>query len=330
MEQERRSIRVGLAVIACAVVFRLLGSGVLQSAAAFLSHPEALSLMVYLETGRIIRQSPPQEPIQPETLPTVPAALPEALPSFTAADAEGISLKDNCDYEPDLEALVQQPLTWDLTEEGPAVLILHTHTSESYTKTAGENYEETSDYRTLEERCNMLSIGDKIAEILEGNGIQVLHDRTYHDYPEYNGSYGRARTTVREYLAQYPSIQLVLDIHRDAIADSSGNQLRTTAAVDGEASAQLMLVVGSDAGGLNHPNWQENLSLAAKLQLTLEREDPGICRPITLRTERFNQDLLPGMLLVEVGTAGNTHTEALRAAQALAEGIIRLAKGTER
>ena len=106
-----------------------------------------------------------------------------------------------------------------------------------------------------------------------------------------------------------------------------GGQLDTSAQIDGRESAQLMLVVGTDAGGLDHPHWRENLSLALKLQVWLEKENPGLCRPLNLCAERFNGDESPGALLVEVGAAGNTHGEALLAARALADGIIALACG---
>jgi stage II sporulation protein P len=131
---------------------------------------------------------------------------------------------------------------------------------------------------------------------------------------------------VKQYLNEYPSIRLVLDLHRDASGDNR-NQMKTHATVEGQDSAQLMLVVGTDAAGISHPNWEENLALGLKLQVQMERLSPGIMRYVNLRAQRFNQDLLPGMLLVEVGAAGNSHTEARRAAQMLAQGILSLAKG---
>ena len=88
-----------------------------------------------------------------------------------------------------------------------------------------------------------------------------------------------------------------------------------------------MLVMGSDKGSLSYPNWETNLALAVKLQAALEQTYPGLCKPIKLVASRYNQDLSTGALLVEVGTAGNTHAEALAAAEILAEGILALAKG---
>ena len=172
----------------------------------------------------------------------------------------------------------------------------------------------------------MLSIGKEIARVLEAGGIRVLHDPTLHDDPNYNTAYSAARATIQRYLALYPSIQLVLDIHRDASGDDN-DQMVTSATVGGQKCAQLMLVVGTDAGGNVHPNWQENLALALKLTAVLEQENPGICRPINLRSERFNMDLTLGSLLVEVGAAGNTRQEALIAANALAQAVLALQKG---
>ena len=205
------------------------------------------------------------------------------------------------------------------------MLILHTHTTESYTQ-QGEPYVEVSDYRTLDEDYNMLSIGDRMAEILEENGIPVIHDRDVHDYPSYNGSYVHARKTIGEILAANPSVRLVLDLHRDA-SGTPDKQMRTEVWIDGQPSAQLMLVVGTGSGGQTHENWEQNLSLGLKLHVLLERQNPGIMRPLSLRSQRFNQDLCPGALLVEVGAAGNTHPEALRAAEQLAQAIVLLRQG---
>ena len=129
-------------------------------------------------------------------------------------------------------------------------------------------------------------------------------------------------------MEKYPTIRLVLDLHRDAIADSGGKQLGYTVAVDGEKVARMMLVVGTDASGKNHPNWEENMAMAVKLHAQLEKTAPGVCRPISFRRQRFNQDLSTGAVIVEVGAAGNTRQEALLAAEVLADGIVAIAHGT--
>lgn len=326
MDSFHKSLRVGIAAILCALVLRLHTSGFFRWAVQTVNRQEVAERLVYLQTGRRFGPVPsPSVPYPPESAEPVfaPQAPAETLPVFSPEDAETISVSYACSVRPDIGALLSAPLTLDLTGEEPTVLIVHTHTTESYTRD-GEDYRESSAYRTLDENYNMLSIGAEVARVLEEGGIHVVQDRTLHDYPSYNGSYNHSRKSIREYLEAYPSIALVLDIHRDA-ADTGSGQLRTLAQVEGEDSAQLMLVMGTGTAGLRHENWQENLSLALKLQTVLERRVPGITRPTVLRGQRFNQDMSPGALLVEVGAAGNTHREALLAARALAEGILTLA-----
>ena len=251
---------------------------------------------------------------------TIPATEP-TLPSYS--DADGLELYYASTEDPDIPALLAQPLRWNLRGEEPTVLIVHTHTTESYTR-VDEPYTESAAWRTADEDYNMVAIGEIVKRILEENGIPVIHDRELHDYPSYNGSYTRTRKAIKDYVNQYSSIQLVLDLHRDAAGEGS-NQMRTSATVDGEPSAQLMLVMGT-----NYDSYPENLSLALKLHAQLEQQCPGITRPLQLRAARFNQDLCPGSLLVEVGAAGNTHPEARRAAEQLSEAIVALAEGTAR
>lgn len=236
-------------------------------------------------------------------------------------------LRYSCDYRPDVEKLLTESLQWDLADGEPAVLIVHTHGSESYTKQPGQDYKETAAYRTLDESYNMVAVGDLLAQLLEAAGIRVIHDRQLHDYPSYNSSYNNSRSSVKAYLKEYPSIRLVLDIHRDAAENSDGSQFATHATVNGQDSAQIMFLVGTDESGNHHPDWQDNLAVAAKLNVLMEQINSGITRKSTLRAQRFNQDLAPIALLVEVGSAGNTLEEALRAIPVLAEAIIALKNG---
>ena len=172
-----------------------------------------------------------------------------------------------------------------------------------------------------------MPFGQRVAEILEAGGIRVIHDRSLHDYPAYNDAYANARQSISQILAENPSICLVLDLHRDAAEDENGNQKRSAVTLEGESCARLMMVMGSDKGNLSFPHWEQNLALAVKLQACLEQKYEGLCKPIQLVTSRYNQDLSTGALLIEVGTAGNTHREALAAAEHLAEGILALAGG---
>ena len=331
MDTHSKVLRLGTAAIACALAFRLLAGGLAQAAASWITQPNIAAFLIYLETGRDVRFSPSSQVFSPDwagesSAPALPEAQADA-PCFSPEDASAVEVYYACSLQPDVEVLIAAPLSWDLTVPEPTVLILHTHTTESYTKTT-EDYEESSAYRTLDENYNMLSIGDAVGQALAEGGITVIHDRLIHDYPSYNGSYSDARKAIAAYLEEYPSIQLVLDLHRDA-ADTGSGQLRTCATLEGRQIAQLMLVMGTNAAGLTHPDWQENLSLALKLHTVLEQQAPGIMRPLVLRSQRFNQDLSPGALLVEVGAAGNTHAEALAAAEQLAKAILTLAKGTQ-
>ena len=339
MDHQQWSLRFGTSVIICALRLRLTATGFFQPVAELLAKPNIASLLIYLETGRIVRFSPSSEVLEvfayesavPEfALWTVPATEPEEAetqPVFCAADAEEIKFKNGSGLRYDKGALIEQPLQWDLTAAEPTVLILHTHTTESYTKVKGETYEETAAFRTLDEAYNMVSVGDHLAQLLTDGGVTVIHDRELHDYPSYNGSYNHARKAMERNLKENPSICLVLDLHRDASGDVQ-NQMRTKATVDGAAAAQIMFVVGTNGTGLKHPDWKENLALALKLQVQMERLAPGICRKLNLRGQRFNQDQSPGALLVEVGAAGNTREEALRAVEVLARAILDLSHGT--
>lgn len=327
MDPQSKSLRIGAAVIGIAVLLRLLSGGILAPLIRLLTQPETVAVLMYLETGRVVRpynaMTYPAESPGPEVTEPPPASQ---IPVFTRADGQSIRLDNETGYDPDLSTLVTGPLDWQLDDGAPRVLILHTHGTESYAQSSGETYEESSSYRTLDEGYNMLSIGDLVADRLEQAGIRVIHDRSLHDYPSYNGSYANARESIDAILAENPGIRLILDLHRDAAAMGDG-QMDTSAEVNGQESAQLMFVVGTDDGGLYHPHWEENLSLALKLQTLLEKAHPGLCRPLNLCAERFNGDTSPGALLVEVGAAGNTRAEALVAAEALAQSIIALAHG---
>ena len=250
-------------------------------------------------------------------------------PVFSAEEADGIRIAGACSYTPDKQTLLLQPSSLDFQQDGPTVLIVHTHSSEAYTMEAGFEYPESDELRTQDSRYSVIRIGDEIAQILQDAGIEVLHDTEPNDYPNYNGAYERMRQTIEGYLAAYPTIQMVLDLHRDAAEDAGGVPVALTAYPDGEACAELMLVVGTDEGGLPHPDWQENLANALKLQALLNRSAPGLCRDLDLRTERFNQHETPGSLLVEVGASGNTLAEALRSARILANALVTLIRGEE-
>ena len=315
---EQKALQVGAAVLALALLLRLAGT--------WEGGKEELGrTLLFLSSGRLVTETIPAQ-TEPSEDPIREAVVPEEEPVIPVfGESQEPLVQVSAAWEVDTLALLREPLRWELRADVPTVLILHSHGTESYEKEG--SYTETSPYRTLDTGYNMVSVGDRVAELLEAGGIRVIHDRTLHDYPSYNSAYGNARQAIGDTLAENPGICLVLDLQRDAAEDASGNQKVSTVTIDGESTANLMLVMGSDKGSLSYPHWEKNLSLAVKLQAQLEQMYPGLCKPIKLGTNRYNQDLSTGALLVEVGTAGNTHTQALAAAEYLAEGILALANG---
>lgn len=296
-----------------------------QAEAQAASEPETVVLRYLTPQPRVLTISEAEWEVWPEPDPE-PAAEPEPEPLLpeSLASAEQISVAGACTYSFDKKALLERPSTLDFSADGPAVLIVHTHSCEAYTQEAGWEYDALVPYRTLDDSRSVIAVGDALAQTLQEAGIQVLHDRSVNDYPSYNDSYWTCLDKIENWQAQYPQIQIILDIHRDAVEDSSGNALALSCTEDGQSAAQLMLVVGTDQGGLSHPDWQENLANALKLQSVLEGSCPGLCRSVDLRTERFNQHTAPGALLVEVGTNGNTLRQALRSAQLLGDSLARM------
>jgi len=312
---EKKVLQFGALIIAVALILRLIANQW-----APVEEPVKFGqVILFLQTGRVIRNPPTTEPsLAP---PELPQEAPAIKAVFSESDQSLVELRNTSDKSADVSAALLEDLTWDLYETQPTVLIVHSHGSESYQKT--EDYIESASYRTLNTDYNMISIGDQLAQELESAGIRVIHDRTMYDVPSYNDAYVQARTGIQAHLKENPSICLVLDLHRDAATDANGNQIGYTVSTAEGDSAKLMLVLGT-----NHDGWQDNLSLATKLHVQLEKKVPGICRPINVRAQRYNQDLCPGSVLVEVGATGNSRQEALLAAKLLANAIISLAVGT--
>ena len=244
---------------------------------------------------------------EPTPAPT-PAPTPEIVP-FT--DDNGMELRNGTDREVDIAMLMGEPLTQRLSAAGPQILIIHTHGTEAYLPAAGEEYTPSDPYRTTDPERSVIRVGDALCSALEEYGLRVLHDRTLYDYPSYAGSYERAAASIEAYLAEYPDIALVLDVHRDAIGDAS-TVYKTCAAANG--TAQVMLVCGTDEY-LEHPLWRENLKLALAMQAAATSANGALMRPIHLAPERYNQQYTTGSLIIEVGTNGNTLSEALAAAE---------------
>ncbi len=224
----------------------------------------------------------------------------------------------------DLDASVLREGTVDVNlGEGPQILIVHSHGSEAYSPTDGDTYEESDPYRTTDCTHNVVKVGEEMATVFRAYGFQVIHDTTLFDYPSYNEAYDRSQAAVEQWLEKYPTIQVVLDVHRDALEGSNGEIYKMVSTEAGEKVAQVMLVVGSSGGGADFPRWKDNLAFAVLLQRSLVRGYTSLARPIVLRNSRYNQQLLPGSILVEVGGHGNTLTEAIDGARLWADNVAR-------
>ena len=260
---------------------------------------------------------PTKTPVTPE-----PAKTPE--PTQTPVEERhvktGLAITNRTNFQVDPVELTAEPLQFQIDQgDAPQVLIIHTHTTESF---ASEDSLSGNSDRDLDETKNITAVGESIAEVLRNNGIAVFHDTTVHDYPSYNGAYSRSLATVRGNLEKYPSICVILDVHRDGITKEDGTKVKVAADINGEKSAQCMFVIGSNAV-LTHDHWRENLKLACKIQERAMELYPNLMRPILLREERFNQQISIGSVILEVGSNGNTLEEAKRggahAAQAIAD-----------
>ena len=275
--------------------------------------------------------APVTEPVQEEPQETpAPAGTDNGVPAKTLVptDPSGytvcgkVYISNSTKYTLSNEELLK-PFGAELTGEAPQILILHSHGSEAYTPAADDGIVWSGECRTTDTRYNVVRMGDAMAEVFGQAGISVLHDRTLYDYPEYAGSYDRSLAAIDRYLKEYPSIRFVLDVHRDAIETSSGSQVKVISEIDGQGTAsQLTLVVGSDGGGLSHPDWMENLRLAVAIQEQALTDYPTLMRPLLLRNSRYNQHATTGSLLVEVGTAGNAPEEAELAARLFAGEMV--------
>ena len=231
--------------------------------------------------------------------------------------AKGLTYNNATEYAVDANTLLNAPLNFVSKNNEPRVLIVHTHTSEAYSDSPGG--------RSTDDSQNVVRIGKEIADSLNRAGIKTIHDTTKNDQPDYNGSYKNALSVIQKNLLKYPSLEIVLDVHRDYTVRDSGKptelHLKPTQTENGKDAAQIMFVIGTDAMDLHHTDWRHNLSFATKIQSRLDEIHPNLCRPINVRTERFNQHMTKGSMIIEVGSSTNTLNEAIRAGGYIAEAI---------
>lgn len=226
------------------------------------------------------------------------------VPNNYTDNYNGVEIKNGTNY-----SLTEDILNCDnLDINKNDVIIFHTHTCESYTPTENYSYEESGTFRTIDLNYSVSRVGDSLTDQLLSYGFNVIHDKTYHDYPAYSGSYGRSMATVENLLISHPNTDIIIDLHRDAIADTT---YAPSVKIGDEVVSQLMFVIGTDGGGLEHPNWQQNLKFAIAFQRKANELYPGLFRPILLRNSRYNQQLGKAACIIEVGATGNTLEQSM-------------------
>lgn len=216
--------------------------------------------------------------------------------------------------------------------DSPKVLIVHTHATEAYSKEGAISYSDESAEiaRALDCDENVVSLGNIMAEALNEYGVRTLHCEVMHDSIQNKDSYLRSANTIKNYLEKYPSIELVIDLHRDSIISSNGEMLRPVILIDSEPVAQVMCIVGSDWLGEECERWQDNLSLALKLREYLNGKYTNLCRPPELRGTSYNQELSRYSLHIEIGASGNNLKEAKRSCELVAQAIAEILFGIKK
>lgn len=212
--------------------------------------------------------------------------------------------------------LTEKILTPNVDIDTKNILIYHTHSCESYTQSEKYKYEASGNFRTTNKERSVIRVGAELTKYMKNYGYNVIHDTTLYDYPSYSNSYDRSCANVSKILDKNENIEVLFDLHRDAIGDSS---YAPTVKIGDEYVAQLMFVIGSNGGGSEHDDWQKNLKFAIKIQEKANEMYPGLFKPMILRDSRYNQHLGNGASIIEVGATGNTLDQCLLSMKYLAK-----------
>ena len=224
----------------------------------------------------------------------------------------GVKIKNETGFDLTEEDLKIEKLKIDKSN----IIIFHTHTCESYTSSKKHSYIPTGNFRTTDLKYSVARVGDELTKYLKKYNFNVTHNKTYHDYPSYNGSYSRSLSTVSGILKKTKA-DIIIDLHRDAIGSYSG--YAPTVKIGDDECAQIMFVIGSDGGKLKHQNWKSNLRFAIKMQELANKEYPGLFKPIILRNSRYNQHLGKAACIIEVGSTGNKLEQCLNSMKYLSK-----------
>lgn len=219
--------------------------------------------------------------------------------------------------------LTEEMIKPDIKIDNRNVLIFHTHSCESYTSSEKFPYVATGNFRTTDLNYSVTRVGTELENYLKQYQFNVIHNTSYHDYPAYNGSYTRSLETV-ENMLKTTQADIIIDLHRDAIGSRA--DYAPTVKIGDEYAAQIMFVIGTNEGGLLHPNWNQNLKFAIKVQEKAEEMYPGLFKPITLTTYRYNQHTGKYANIIEVGATGNTMEQCLTSMKYLSAVFNEIAK----
>ncbi len=285
-----------------------------------------------IDDGSVLPDGVPPAIILPEPEENAPSPSPRAAKPAPASTQEPkvevVQIDPNISESVKVEILNMEnerlPAI-DLSGAQPRVLIYSTHSTEAYTQTDDNKYEPSSKWRTEDNAKNIIAVGALLAkEMHEDYGFAVIHDITNHEPPDFYTSYNRSLETMEKYKEQYPSIDVFIDVHRDA--DESEGENKDFVEIDGKRVARLMFVVGTGqgvtgVGWKERPEWKQNYQLALDVTDELNKICPTLGKPVRVKTGRYNQHVSDRAMLVEVGHNKNTLEEAANAMQYLAQAI---------
>ena len=290
---------------------------------------------IFFEGDALPEGSLPEDSV-PFPTPDTPSGsvFPIVSRDLSSSADRGLECTNQSDYVFDLDYFADAefplPPLSELTADNsadrknPVVLIVHTHGTESYAPEGADTYSTTDNARTTDITQNVVAVGAVMAEYFESRGIETVHCTEMFDNDSYINAYKNSSAAVREYLAIYPSIKYIFDVHRDSIISADYTKYRPVTTVDGTATAQFLCVVGTDTNGAPHPHWRDNLTFAAHLQTRLWNRSNTLTRSMSIRSASFYQQYSPGSLLLEIGSCGNTLSEAKACARLVAEELAEI------
>ena len=276
-------------------------------------------------------------PADDTVTPEIPDNIPHGEFPIVPIDlsSKDIKISNTTDYKIDINEFVNkekenEPYIFSIKENmtvDPVVLIIHTHGTEGFSEENSISYNDSNNIpRSTDINANIVSVGAEMARILNENGVPTIHCKIMHDENSYKNSYARSAETIKEYTGKYPSIKYVIDVHRDSVIGEDQTKYKPITEINGASTAQIMLVMGSDVSSPEHKNWKSNMTAGLKLMNRLNERYDSLVRPVSLRGSSYNQEYAIGSMLIEIGSCGNTLTEAKNAGILVASELCQMIK----